>query len=81
MKHRVKMATGVSNDYIQFKEQEARTIDNGNLILQDPIGGVRQRCGGSPIILTAVLLIVLQVYKALCKGTTIWGISSKKKVQ
>ena len=82
MKHYIKIAPGVSSGYIKFKEEEHCMYDkNNNIIsLRGPIGGVGQGGGASPIIWTAVLLIMLEAYKKVCQGTILYDITKAIKV-
>ena len=82
MKHYVKTATGVSSGYIQYSNEIGRYHDQEKNIvkLEGPIGGVGQGGGASPIIWTAVLLIMLEAYNKVCKGTTLQDITTATKV-
>ena len=82
MKHYIKIAPGVSTGYIKFAEEEYCIYDKSNNIisLQGPIGGVGQGGGASPIIWTAVLLIMLEAYKKVYKGTTLYDVTKALKV-
>ena len=82
MKHYVKTATGVSSGYIQYSNEIRRYHDQEKNIvkLEGPICGVGQGGGASPIIWTAVLLIMLEAYKKVCKGTTLQDITRATQV-
>ena len=82
MKHYLKIAPGISTGYIKYAEKVHTTYDKSNnvITLQGPIGGVGQGGGASPIIWTAVLLIMLEAYKKVCQGTVMYDVTKALKV-
>ena len=72
MKHYIKTATCVSEEYIKFDRVKRKKIKNGViLLLTGLIGGVGQGGGASPIIWMAILIILLDAYKKTQLGATI----------
>ena len=69
MKHRIRIATGVSEGVIKFSEDNL-TIKKNNKILtiQGKTGGIGQGGGAGPLSWIAVIDIMLEAYRKLCPG-------------
>ena len=82
MSHHLKTAVGVSKGLIKYRPKEAQYYDRENniLALRGEIGGVCQGGGASPIIRSAVLLIMLQAYKKVCNGITLQDLAHSTRV-
>ena len=69
MKHRIRIATGVSEGLIEFNEKEDQINEGANIIkLQGKTGGIGQGGGAGPIAWIAVIDIMLEAYRKLCPG-------------
>ena len=69
MKHRIRIATGVSEGSIQFSETEQVITKGKNIIrLEGKTGGIGQGGGAGPIAWIAIIDIMLEAYRKLCPG-------------
>jgi hypothetical protein len=69
MKHRIRIATGISEGIIHFAEKEAVVKkDEKILVLKGKIGGIGQGGGAGPLVWIAIIDIMLEAYRKLCPG-------------
>ena len=71
MKHRIRIATGVSEGLIRFSEKEATVKEDNKIkIIQGRTGGIGQGGGAGPLSWIAVIDIMLEAYRKICPGAT-----------
>ena len=69
MKHRIRIATGVSKGLITFDETEEQVNDGQNIVtLKGKTGRIGQGGGAGPMAWIAVIDIMLEAYRKLCPG-------------
>ena len=69
MKHRIRIATGVSEGLIKFNINDKQTMKGNQLLsIQGRTGGIGQGGGAGPIAWIAVIDIMLEAYRKLCPG-------------
>ena len=69
MKHRVRIATGVSDGIIQFSEKEKIITTNSTILkIEGKTGGIGQGGGAGPLAWIAVIDVMLEAYRKICPG-------------
>ena len=71
MKHRIRIAVGISEGVIKFAETQM-TLKEGKKIIsiQGKTGGIGQGGGAGPLCWIAVIDVMLEAYRKLCPGAT-----------
>ena len=71
MKHRIRIAAGISEGVIKFAETQM-TLKEGKKIIsiQGKTGGIGQGGGAGPLCWIAVIDVMLEAYRKLCPGAT-----------
>ena len=69
MKHRIRIATGVSEGIIKFAKEEKITMSGNKIIcIQGKTGGIGQGGGAGPLAWIAVIDVMLEAYRKICPG-------------